>query len=91
MKPYLVSNTLELLAKEIPKLAMNPPNNVQLCFTTDPFMYGYGEICHMSMQPIAMLNNAGIPCTVLTKGILPYELSQLSPYNNYGISLVSFL
>jgi DNA repair photolyase len=89
MKPYLVSNTLELLAKEIPKLAMNPPSNVQLCFTTDPFMYGFDEICRMSMQAIAMLNNAGIPCTVLTKGILPYELSQLSPYNNYGISLVS--
>lgn len=87
-KPKLVSNTLELLYKEIPKLK-SKIKNVHLCFTTDPFMYGYDDIKTMSMFAIAMLNQAGIPCTVLTKGILPINLSALPVYNSYGISLVS--
>ena len=43
----------------------------------------------MSIAIIKKLNDAGIKCTVLTKGILPIELAQLSPENEYGISLVS--
>ena len=43
----------------------------------------------MSFEVIRKLNNAGIKFTVLTKGILPIELAQLSPENEYGISLVS--
>ena len=39
-EPILVENTLELLEKEIPKLK-HKIKNVQLCFMTDPFMYGY--------------------------------------------------
>ena len=35
LKPYLASNTLALLDKEIPKLK-NKIKMVQLCFTTDP-------------------------------------------------------
>ena len=35
--PVLVSNTLELLDKEIPRLK-SKIQSVQLCFTTDPFM-----------------------------------------------------
>ena len=63
--------------------------SVQLCFTTDPFMYGYDEIGKMSMAAIKKLNNAGIRCTVLTKGILPIELAELSADNEYGITLIS--
>ena len=37
----------------------------------------------------AMLNENGIKCTVLTKGILPIELADLSDENEYGITLVS--
>ena len=37
IEPYLVSNTLELLDKEIPRLKKKI-KSVQLCFTTDPFM-----------------------------------------------------
>lgn len=87
-KPYLVSNALELLDKEIPKLR-HKINYVQLCFTTDPFMYGYDEIHDMSIRIIKKLNNAGIKCVVLTKGILPMELSGLSEENEYGITLIS--
>ena len=35
------------------------------------------------------LNDNGIKCTVLTKGLLPIELSILSKENEYGITLVS--
>ena len=88
LQPYLVSNTLELLDAEIPRL-QNKIQSVQLCFTTDPFMYEYDEICEMSIAAIRKLNEAGIKCTILTKGLLPSELSQLSPDNEYGITLVS--
>lgn len=88
LQPYLVSNTLELLDIEIPRLK-SKIKSVQLCFTTDPFMYEYDEICDMSISSIRKLNNAGIKCTVLTKGILPPELAELSPENEYGITLVS--
>lgn len=88
LEPYLVSNTLELLDKEIPRLK-NKIDSVHLCFSTDPFMYEYDEIAQMSLAAIRKLNNAGINCTVLTKGILPVELATLSQENEYGITVVS--
>jgi len=88
LEPYLVSNTLELLDKEIPKLKDNI-KSVQLCFSTDPFMRGYPEIADMSIAAIRKLNAAGIKCSILTKGILPAELADLSKENEYGITLVS--
>lgn len=87
-KPALVSNTLEILDKEIPKLK-DEIKNVHLCFTTDPFMYGEPEVRDMSIMAIDRLNQAGIPCTVLTKGILPEELAFKSQENSYGITVVS--
>ena len=59
LEPYLVENTLELLDAEIPRLR-NKIKSVQLCFTTDPFMYGYDEICEMSLNAIRKLNENGI-------------------------------
>lgn len=88
IKPYLVSNTLELLDNEIPKLK-DKIKSVQLCFTTDPFMLGYDEICDMSLKAIEKLNSSGIKCVVLTKGILPPELVNYSNENEYGITLIS--
>ena len=88
IEPYLVSNTLELLDREIPRLR-DKIQSVQLCFTTDPFMNGYPEVSAMSIAAIRRLNNAGIRCTTLTKGILPLELAQLSPENEHGITLIS--
>ncbi len=86
--PKLVSNTLEILDREIPKLK-SKIESVQLCFTTDPFMYGYDEVGAMSMAAIKKLNEAGIRCTVLTKGLLPIELAEQSVENEYGITLIS--
>ncbi len=87
-EPKLVSNTLELLDKEIPRLKKKI-KSVQLCFTTDPFMYGYPEVEEMSLAAISKLNAAGIRCTTLTKGISPMALSKLSKENEYGITLIS--
>lgn len=86
--PKIASNALDILDKEIPRYK-NKIKSVQLCFTTDPFMCGYSEIGEMSMQIIEKLNLANIKCTVLTKGLLPIELSQFSELNEYGITLIS--
>lgn len=88
LEPRLVENTIELLDKELPKLHQKI-NSVHLCFTSDPFMYGYDEIKNMTIEAIKKINSFGIKCTVLTKGILPAELLALSPINEYGITLVS--
>lgn len=87
-EPKLAENALEILDKEIPKLK-DKIESVHLCFSTDPFMYGYDEVSQMSIAIIEKLNAAGIKCTALTKGILPIELAQLSHENEYGITLVS--
>ena len=43
----------------------------------------------MSIAAIQKLNEAGIKCTTLTKGLLPIELTELSPENEYGITLIT--
>jgi len=88
IEPAIVSNTLELLDKEIPRLK-DKIKSVQLCFTTDPFMVGYPEVEEMSLASIQKLNDAGIKCVVLTKGILPIQLADNSRDNEYGITLIS--
>ena len=88
VEPKIVSNTLDLLEAEIPKLK-GKIKSVQLCFTTDPFMFGYDEIATMSIAAIKKLNAAEIKCCVLTKGILPIELADCSKENEYGITLIS--
>ena len=87
-EPKLAENALEILDREIPRLK-EKIESVHLCFTTDPFMYGYNEVSEMSIQIIRKLNANGIKCSVLTKGILPAELAELSDKNEYGITLVS--
>lgn len=88
LEPYLVSNTLEILDREIPRLK-SKIKSVHLSFTTDPFMYGYDEIEKMSLAAIKKLNVAGIKCTILTKGLLPIALADYFKENEYGITLVS--
>jgi DNA repair photolyase len=52
-------------------------------------MYEYDEIEKMSLAAIKKLNDAGIKCTVLTKGLLPIALADYSNENEYGITLIS--
>lgn len=88
IQPKLVVNAADLLIKEIPKYR-DKIKFVHLCFSTDPFMYGYQEIADMSLRLIELLNEAGIKCTALTKGSLPAKLAGLSKENEYGITLIS--
>ncbi len=96
MHPRLVSNSLEILDKEIPKYKKDI-DFVHLCFTTDPLMYDaknkrtYKEIEKMTLDIIRKLNSNGIKCTVLTKGLYPKELTkgEFSKDNEYGITIVS--
>ncbi|WNY25352.1 radical SAM protein [Methanolapillus millepedarum] len=88
LEPKIVSNALELLDKEIPK-NKHKIKSVHLSFSTDPFMYGYEDIADLSINVIKKLNNSDIPCTALTKGVLPERLAELSPKNQYGITLIS--
>lgn len=88
VNPSIVENTLALLDKEIPRYK-NKIKTLHLCFTTDPFMYGYDDIRALSLAVIKKINDAGIKCSVLTKGILPTELAECSRDNEYGITLVS--
>ena len=86
--PKLVRNALELLEQELPRMK-NEIKSIHLCFTTDPFMYKYEEICKMSLECIKKINSYKIPCSVLTKGVLPKELANMSKKNEYGITLIS--
>lgn len=89
IRPKLVTNADEILEKEIPRLK-EKIKSVHLCFTTDPFMYEYEDIANESVKIIKKLNNNGIVCTALTKGIIPYnKLKNTSKKNSFGITLIS--
>lgn len=88
IKPHIIENALDLLEKEIPKFR-DKINTLHLCFTTDPFMYGYPEISKLSLEILKKANENGIKCSVLTKGTLPPQLSDLALENEYGITVVS--
>lgn len=87
-EPKLVTNALDLLEKEIPKLK-SKISYVHLCFSTDPFMYRQPEICDMSVAMIRLLNIHRVKAVALTKGILPAELATTDKKNEFGISIVS--
>ena len=87
-EPAIVENALELLDAELPKFK-NKIQMLHLCFTTDPFMYEYDEVRDMSIAAIKKINASGVKCSVLTKGVLPIELAQMSKDNEYGITLIS--
>jgi DNA repair photolyase len=87
-RPKLVGNAIALLDKELPVLRSSI-QSVHLCFTTDPFMVGYPAISDMSLAMIQRINEEGIPCTTLTKGLYPPEIASTSNINQYGITLIS--
>lgn len=86
--PRVVDNTIELLTSELPRF-VGKINSVHLCFTTDPFMFGVPEVSKISLQSIRLINHYNIKCSVLTKGILPIDLSEYFKNNEYGITLIS--
>lgn len=90
LEPYLVENTLDILDLELPKMK-DKIKFVHMCFTTDPFMYKFPEIKKMSLKIIEKINSYNIPVEVLTKGIIPEEVIEVSSHsdNIFGITLVS--
>lgn len=87
-KPVIVDNYYDIISKELEKINKKI-KSVQLCFSTDPFMYKRDDIKDATINIIKLINSYNIPCYILTKGILPCELSELNKINYYGISLVS--
>jgi DNA repair photolyase len=90
-RPRIVGNALVLLDRELGKKRAAPPR-VHLCLTTDPFMVAHPEVGALSLAIIDRLNRSGIPCSLLTKGILPGEFADRQRFpcdNTHGISLVS--
>lgn len=88
IEPKIVSNAIELLDYELPKLK-NKIKSVHLCFTTDPFMEKFPEVGEMSLKIINRINKEKIKCTILTKSSLPDYLLNTDKTNEYGITLVS--
>jgi DNA repair photolyase len=89
-EPKLVSNTMELLEREIP-LLKDKIGSVHLSFTTDPFMMAQPEVVETTLKIIDRLNRSGIKVTTLTKGVYPDDLAKngFAESNEYGITLVS--
>lgn len=88
INPEIVENAMELFEKELHRYR-DKIQMLHLCFSTDPFMQGHPEICQLSMDILRKANDSGVTCSVLTKGILPAQLTELSPGNEYGITVVS--
>lgn len=86
----ICDNTIDILEKELKKIH-SKIKSVQLCFSTDPFMYKEKEVSELSIKIIKMINSYNIPCYILTKGVLPKELINLSKINYYGITYVSYI
>lgn len=86
--PQIVENALELLDHELPRCA-GKVDRIQLCLSTDPFMVGRTDVQDMSIRIIEKANAADVPCSILTKGVLPPELAGSSIDNVYGISVVT--
>ncbi|MDI6760200.1 MAG: radical SAM protein [Candidatus Brocadiaceae bacterium] len=89
-RPKIVENAPELLERELSRY-QGRIKSVHLCFSTDPFMFGYDEIGQLSLRLMRRLNSENIPCTVLTKGVYPGEitLDEGMCRNEFGITLVS--
>ena len=84
----MIDNALEVIDSDLQRLK-GKVKIVYLSMGTDPFPYGYPEVEAMTKCIIQKLNDQGIKVIVLSKGILPIELADMSPENMYGISLVS--
>lgn len=88
LEPKLVSNAVEILDMELPKMK-DKIKSVQLSFTTDPFMVGFPEVSDLTLKLVNRLNQDKIKAVLLTKGLIPEEALKTEKYNEYGITLVS--
>lgn len=94
-QPRLVADAVEQVQRELAG-KRKPVDRVHLSFTTDPFMWDaenqqtVEEIAKTTLEIIRVINEHGVPVTVLTKGIYPeMDVRSLHPDNHYGITAVS--
>lgn len=90
-RPRLVKDAVGLLEREL-RSKRKKPSEVSFSLSTDPFMVNHPEITRVTLALAQRLNEAGIACSFLTKGLLPGELadgSRFSRQNTHSISLVS--
>ncbi|MCE1248082.1 MAG: radical SAM protein, partial [Firmicutes bacterium] len=96
LHPEIVENAESILKAELAKLYTSI-DHIHLSFMTDPFMYDVEsgglntEVKKTSLGIIRIINQYGIPVTVLTKGFYPEELlkNDYLKDNFFGITLVS--
>lgn len=91
IKPKIVSNSLELLDKELLR-QKHKISSVFLCFSTDPFMYQIKEVEKLTLEILERLNKNGIKAVLISKGVYPEELADKFTYNSkneYGSTIVS--
>lgn len=91
VEPKIVSNALELLDIELPRLK-DKIKCVFLCFSTDPFMYKQPEIERLTLSILEKLNSFNIKATVISKGEFPANLLDIQKFNSdndYGSTIVS--
>lgn len=84
----IVENGLELLDHELPKLAPRI-RNLHLGLSMDPFMVCRDDVCQMSVEILRRASSRGVPCSVLSKGVYPASLADLSSDMQFGISVVT--
>lgn len=89
IRPRVVSNALELLDKELPRLR-DKIRYVFMCFTTDPFMYRVKQVEDLSLAILRMLNQNNIKAILISKGVYPEVLPDpIYRQNEYGATVVS--
>jgi len=91
LRPKIVSNALELLDTELPRLR-HKIERVFLCFATDPFMYEQDEVASLTKDILQRLSAAQLTSVLISKGTYPSELVDTSKFgkcNEYGATIVS--
>ena len=83
--PQLFKDAPEIVEREIKR--HHDVEDVELCFTTDPFMYQQPEVHDVSNKLIDVITRYAAGVTILTKGDLTKAATL--PRVNYGITLIS--
>jgi DNA repair photolyase len=90
-RPKIVSNTLELLDKELMRLK-DKLAQVYLCFSTDPFMYQVHEVQSLTLEILRTLRKQNLKAVTLSKGLYPDDLLDRETFgslNEFGCTVVS--
>ena len=85
VNPVVHEDAVNVVSRELKR--SHDVRDVELCFTTDPFMHKQPAMWGVSNALISLFRERGIGVTVLTKGDLSNAVER--DHVNYGISIVS--